>query len=467
MKAWSSEKISVFALVFLITGAIDSIRNLPATALFGSSLIFFFVFSAIVFLIPVALVSAELASTWVEEEGGVYSWVRHAFGDGMAFFTIWLQWINTIVWYPTILSFIAGTLAYLINPELAQNKVYLISVILITFWSLTFVGLSGLRASAALASFCAIVGMIVPLGFIILLAIIWLAKGHPIAIEFTLTSMLPHWKNTESWVSLTAIMTSFLGMELAAVHVKNVQNPQRNFPRAMYFSVVLILTTMILGSLAIAFVLPQEQIGLVNGVMQAFTNFFKAYHLTALMPLLVVLLLIGSLGSMVNWIISPAKGLLLAADNGFLPHWLYRLNHHGVASRILILQAVLVTLLCGGFLLFPSINAIYWLFTALSTELYIVMYLVMFVAAIRLKGKFHHLPRPFAIPCGRVGYYITCALGIAGCLITLIIGFFPPENSMDVGGASHFRWVFSTGIVLMLLPALYLYWRKRRNQRVS
>ena len=185
------------------------------------------------------------------------------------------------------------------------------------------------------------------------------------------------------------------------------------------------------------------------------------------MPLLVVLLLIGSLGSMVNWIISPAKGLLLAADNGFLPHWLYRLNHHGVASRILILQAVLVTLLCGGFLLFPSINAIYWLFTALSTELYIVMYLVMFVAAIRLKGKFHHLPRPFAIPCGRVGYYITCALGIAGCLITLIIGFFPPENSMDVGGASHFRWVFSTGIVLMLLPALYLYWRKRRNQRVS
>ena len=81
MKAWSSEKISVFALVLLITGAIDSIRNLPATALFGTSLIFFFIFSAVVFLIPVALVSAELSSTWSEDEGGVYSWVRHAFGD--------------------------------------------------------------------------------------------------------------------------------------------------------------------------------------------------------------------------------------------------------------------------------------------------------------------------------------------------------------------------------------------------
>ena len=235
MKAWSAEKISVFALVLLITGAIDSIRNLPATALFGSSLIFFFIFSAIVFLIPVALVSAELSSAWSEEEGGIYSWVRHAFGENMAFFTIWLQWINTIVWYPTILSFIAGTLAYLINPELAQNKFYLISIILIVFWSLTLLGLSGLRASAAFASFCAIVGMIIPMGFIILLAIIWMLKGNPLAIDLSFNNLIPHWRDTQSWISLTAIMTSFLGMELAAVHVRNVYNPQRNFPRAMFF----------------------------------------------------------------------------------------------------------------------------------------------------------------------------------------------------------------------------------------
>lgn len=456
MKAWSSEKISVLALVLLITGAIDSIRNLPATALFGSSLIFFFIFSAIVFLIPVALVSAELSSTWSDEEGGIYSWVRNAFGSRFAFFTIWLQWINTMVWYPTILSFIAGTLAYLIDPELAQNKFYLISVILVTFWSLTFLGLKGIRASAAFASFCALIGMIVPMAFIIFLALFWFLKGNPIAIDLSFKSLIPHWQNTQSWVSLTAIMTSFLGMELAAVHVRNVQNPQRNFPRAMLFSVILILTTMILGSLAIAIVLPQQEISLVHGVMQAFTNFFKAYHLMALMPVMVFLLLLGSLGSMVNWIISPAKGLLLAADNGILPHGLYRLNQHGVASRILVLQAVLVTLLCSGFLLFPTVNAIYWLFTALSTELYIMMYIMMFIAAIRLKAKYRHLPRPFAIPGGQVGYYFTCGLGLLGCLITLVVGFFPPEQSMDVGGAPHFRQIFTIGILLMLSPAAIL-----------
>lgn len=460
MKNCSTEKISVLALVLLITGAIDSIRNLPGTALFGSTLIFFFIFSALIFLIPVALVSAELSSTWSEEEGGIYSWVKHAFGENVAFFTIWLQWINTLVWYPTILSFIAGTIAYLINPDLAQNKYYLISVILVIFWSLTFVGLSGLRTSARFAGFCAVVGMIVPMGFIIALALIWLIKGNPVAIDLSWPNLLPQWKDSQSWVSLTAIMTSFLGMELAAVHVRNVKDPQKNFPKAMFFSVILILFTMIFGSLAIAFVLPKEKISLVDGVMRAFDNFFQAYHLTWLMPILVFLLLLGSVGSMINWIISPAKGLLMAAKHDFLPQYMCKLNKHGIASRILITQALLVTLLCSGFLLFPSVNAIYWLFTDLSTELYIMMYVLMFIAAWCLKGKFPHLKRPFAIPGGKFGYYLVCILGLLGCTITLIVGFIPPEQSMDVGGAAHFRKVFSIGIFMMLIPAFILYIRK-------
>src|ERR1700760_1231064 len=97
--------LTTLPLTLLIIGAIDSIRNLPATALFGSSLIFFFIFSAIVFLIPAALVSAELSSTWTEKSG-IYYWTKLAFGEKTGFVAIWLQWINTMVWFPTILSFL-------------------------------------------------------------------------------------------------------------------------------------------------------------------------------------------------------------------------------------------------------------------------------------------------------------------------------------------------------------------------
>lgn len=464
MKRQLSEKISVFALVMLITGAIDSARNLPTTALFGSSLIFFFILSTIMFLVPIALVAAELSAAWSEDEGGIYSWVRHAFGPYCAFFTIWLQWINTIVWYPTIISFIAGTLAYLINPELAQEKWYILAVILTVFWSLTLLGLSGIRSSARFAGICAILGMLLPIGVLIAFAILWVASGKPMAIQLDWEHIIPHLDKSQSWVSLTAIITSFLGMELAAVHVRNIDQPQRNFPRAVFFSVILIVATMLLGSLAIAIILPKEQIGLVQGILQAFAYFFNYYHIGYLMPVLVLTLLLGSLGSMINWIISPAKGLLMAADHGILPKWLHKLNRHGVAYRILLTQAILVTLICSIFLLPESINQIYWLFTALSTELYVLMYVMMFCAAMWLKITQKKRKRPFAIPGGKIGFHLVCLVGLAGCIVALIVGFFPPQEALAMGDASQFRVVFTSGIVIMILPALLLIGYKKKKQ---
>ena len=92
-----------------------------------------------------------------------------------------------------------------------------------------------------------------------------------------------------------------------------------------------------------------------------------------------------------------------------------------------------------------------------------MMYVVMFIAAIQLKRKHAHLSRPFSIPGGRFGYYFTCVLGLAGCAITLLIGFFPPAESLEMGSANHFRLIFSSGIVFMLIPAFLLYLRKARR----
>lgn len=431
----SKAGLTLFSLVMLITGAIDSIRNLPTTALFGTTIIFFFIFAAIMFLIPAGLVSAELASTWTER-GGVYHWMKLAFGKRVAFFTIWLQWINTLVWYPTILSFIAGTAAYLVNPHLAHNKLYLVSVILSTFWVLTFVNLKGLKTSAKFASYCAIIGMITPMILIIGLFIIWLLLGEPLQIHFTTHNLLPSLQHGGSWISLTAIMTAFLGMELATVHVNDVDEPQKTFPKALFYSIAIILTTMILGSLAIAFVLPSSQINLVDGIMQAFTSYLDVFHLSAFIPIITIMLVLGSLGGMINWIISPAKGLLHAAEDDFLPQFLQKKNSHGVAQNLLLLQAIVVTVVCLVFLLMPSVNGSYWLLTDLSTQLYMLMYLFMFSAAIFLRYKFKEIARPFKIPGGIKGVWLVGLCGTIGTLITITVGFIPPET-INVGGGGH------------------------------
>lgn len=452
--------LTTVAMVLLITGAIDNIRNLPATALFGSSLIFFFILSAVIFLIPAALVSAQLSSSDTDK-GGIYQWTLSAFGEKTALLAVWLQWINTMVWFPSILSFIAGTATYFLDPTLAQNKLYLVSIILTIFWSLTLINLKGVHTSARFANVCSFVGMVIPMALIILLAIVWVFLGKPLQIHFTTENVFPTLSHSENWISLTAIMAAFLGIELAMVHVKEVSNPQKTLPRALFFSALLILITMIMGSLAIALVLPKDQINLVSGVMQAFTNFFSAYHMGWMIPVITGMLLIGSLGNMTSWIISPARGLLQAAQTGYLPLFLRQQNKHGVASNLLITQAVLVTLVCLAFLLMPSVNGSYWLLTDLSTQLYILMYVLMFSAAICLSYKNYAKPGAFIIPGGKLGIWVVGILGLIGCVVTFIVGFVPPDG-INVGGALHYEIVFASGIVMMISPVIFFYMYKNK-----
>ncbi|MDR3477861.1 MAG: APC family permease [Gammaproteobacteria bacterium] len=454
--------IGFFSLIMLITGPIDSIRNLPSAALFGASLIFFVIFSAVLFLVPASLAAAELSSH-PAERGGIYEWVKSAFGEKIAFLAIWLQWINTMVWFPSILSFIAGTFAYLIDPSLVQNKFYLFSVIIVVFWGLTFINLKGLAVSAKFINISSLLGVLLPMLTIIAFAIYWICSGKNLQIHFTTTNWLPSFDHLDNWVSLTAIMAGFLGMELACVHLKDVSKPKSLFSAALFVSVLIILFTMIMGSLAIAVVLPVDKINLVNGVMVAFTQFFVAYHMSWIIPVMTVLILLGSLGNMVSWIISPAKGLLAAAESNYLPQIFKKKNKHGVASHLLITQAILVTVICVVVLLISSVNSFYWLLTALSTQLYMLMYIIMFAALIKLKYQLRASQPNYVIPFGKFGIWMAAIFGVSGCVITLIVGFIPPA---EIHVASYFNYEMACviGMGVMLIPALLLLALKAGNK---
>jgi amino acid transporter len=456
------KKISLFSLVILITAAIDNIRNLPSAALFGSAMIFFFAISAVVFLIPTALVAAELSAAF-PDKGGIYMWVERAFGKKLAMLAIWLQWINTVVWYPAMLLFIAGTLAYLFNPDLVQNKTYVIGCILTIFWVMTLVNLKGLYFSSRVNNILTVVGMIFPMCLLIVLGGVWVLKGEPLQISVNASNIMPSLTSSTNWISLIAIMASFLGMELSGVHVNDIENPQRNFPRAVLIASFFIFSSMLLGSLSIACVLPANDISLVSGVMQVITAFFKAFGLEKLIPVLTVMIVIGSLGTMINWLISPAKGLLHAAEYGFLPKLFSQKNKHGVARNILIAQAILVTVFCLVYLLEPSVNGFYWFLTALSTELYMIMYVLMFGAAIKLHYQYLNRPSTFKIPGKSVGIWATALLGLSGCITTIVVSFFPPEN-IDIGSNSKYLTMIILGNIITISPIFLCYLYKKRNQ---
>jgi glutamate:GABA antiporter len=442
--------LTIFSLTMITVGSVDSIRNLPATALFGSQLVFFFLLGALFFLIPTALVSAELSSGW-PKQGGVYIWVKEAFGKKAGFLAIWLQWIENVIWYPTILSFVAGTIGYFIDPSLANNAYFLCLVIVCSFWGATFINLRGMHSSAILSNICAISGLLLPMALIIGLGAVWIVGGNPMQISFDSQSILPHLQDKSMWVSLTAIILSFCGIEIATVHANDVHNPQYAFPRALIYSVVIILSTLILGSLAIAVVMPAQDINLVAGIMQAFDAFFRRYELSWLMPVVAVMLVLGGLGGVSNWIIAPTKGLLVAAQDGNLPPFFQRVNKNGAPVTMLIGQAVIVTILSGLFLFMPSVNGSYWLLTALAAQLYMLMYLLMFLAAIKLRLSAPSQPRPFRIPGGIIGLCFVAGVGMIGVLTTLVVSFIPPSD-INVGSVLHYEMMLIIGLILMCSP---------------
>ena len=453
--------LTIFSLTMITVGSVDSIRNLPATALFGSQLIFYFIFGALFFLIPTALVSAELASGWAKQ-GGIYIWVKEAFGKKSGFLAIWLQWIENVIWYPTILSFVAGTIGYLINPSLSSNPYFLWAVIVSCFWGATLLNLRGMSSSAIFSNVCSLAGLLLPMSLIIGLGAAWITQGNVLQIQFDLPSIVPHLSDKSMWVSLTAIMMSFCGIEIATVHANDVHNPQHAFPRALIYSVCIILSTLILGSLAIAVVLPGKDINLVAGIMQAFEAFFLTYHLHWMMPVVAVMLVFGGLGGVSNWIIAPTKGLLVAAEDGNLPDIFQRTNAKGAPVVMLLTQAVIVTVLSALFLFMPSVNGSYWLLTALAAQLYMLMYFIMFVAAIklRLSAPDHH--RPFKISGGLFGLLFVCGIGIVGVLTTLVVSFIPPDG-INVGSTSRYELTLIVGLILMCAPPFVSNWLQSGN----
>ena len=446
-----TKQITLWSLALMITGGITSIRNFASSAKFGPELIFFFIAAALLFLIPVALISAQLSSRW-NEDGGAYFWASKAMGKGLGFLAIWLQWINTMAWYPTMLAFIAGLVAYMINPSLTTHPWYLISIIFVVFWSLTIINLYGVQQSSRFAAICTVIGLIIPLMLIIALGYDWVASGKPMQIHLSWHSIMPHFNHMQSWIALTSVIASYVGIELACVHIDHVKNPRKTFPRALTIAVMIIIISMILGSLTIAAIIPMQQISLITGVMQAFDLFLKAYHLQIIVPWLAVMLFIGSLGGMINWIISPAKGLLQAAQDGLISTFWTKTNKHGVAYRVLIAQALLVSAVCLAFLLIPDVNGAYWLLLDLTSEMYLIMYVLLLLAGIILCMRFFKA-NDYTILRNRNLMIVISLIGLVGCVTALVVGFFPPKN-IAVGSAWHYEILFIGLLVLMMLPGI-------------
>lgn len=270
--------LGTFALSMISVSAIIALRNLPTLAKNGFSVVIILALAAALFFIPLALCCAELASGW-PKNGGVYAWVKEAFGEKSGAFAIWLEWMESVVWLPTVLSFIAAGIAYLINPALVHDRYFMLICMLTVLWSGTFLNFLSTETSGWISTIGIIAGSLIPGVVIICLGGYWLSTDQVSHIEITFSSLMPDFSSLSSLAYFTAIALGFTGIEVAGFYVPDTKDPKKTFPRATFISAIIIIAIYTLGSVAIAAVVPMQDIQLTAGMMQAMTTFFTFLEL--------------------------------------------------------------------------------------------------------------------------------------------------------------------------------------------
>ena len=454
-------KLSVATLAIMNVTAVVSLRGLPAEAEYGLSSAFYYLFAAIVFLIPTALVAAELAAMFSDKQGGVFRWVGEAFGKRMGFLAIWLQWVESTIWYPTVLTFGAVSLAFIgmngtHDMALASNRLYTLIVVLAIYWLATLISLKGMSWVGKVSKIGGLVGTIIPAGLLVVLAIIYLASGGHSHLDFH-GSFFPDLTNFNNLVLASSIFLFYAGMEMGGIHVKDVDNPSVNYPKAVFIGSFVTVLIFILGTYSLGIIIPKSEINLTQSLLVGFDRYFTFIRASWLSPVIAIALAFGVLAGVLTWVSGPSKGIFAVGRAGYLPPFFQKTNKNGVQQNILLIQGALVTLLGLLFVVMPSVQSFYQILSQLTVLLYLIMYLLMFAAAIYLRYSMKRANRPFRIGSRGNGLmWIIGGLGFLGSLLAFILSFIPP-GQIAVGSKTMWYAVLVIGCVVVVVIPLIIY----------
>ena len=458
--------LTMTAMAILIITSILSLRGLPSEAKFGVQSIFYYIFAAVVFLLPFSLVCAELASTWTKS-GGLYRWVSEAFGPRWGWTAMYLEWQTIIFWFPTVLMFAAASLAYIFWPEsfdewLASNKIYTLVIALVVYWAATFNAFRGQKMANKLSTAGGLLGTIIPGAVLILLAIIYVIAGKE--VHLTEMPFIPDFSHLSTVVLAASIFLFYGGMEIQAVHINDMNNPARQFPRSVFIAAIVIVAVYTLGTLAIGTVIDTKDINLLQSLLVAYKALFAAFDLGWLGNVMAIFILFGVIGQVSALVTGPATGLMAVAQSGYLPRSLQRVNKVGINKSILYIEGALVSILTLILLVLPTVESAYQIMSQMATIIYLIMVLMIYGAFIRLRRTQPNKRRGFRVPGGKVGEWIVCGLGILGALAALLLSYIPPSQ-IATGSPVVYVGIILIGVGIFVALPLVIYSHRKPSWR--
>lgn len=460
--------LSLMGFFMLTAAMVVSVHEYPTFASAGMQIPFFLLVCGFLWFLPLALCAAEMATVDGWENGGIFSWVGGMLGEKYGFAALFFQWFQITVCFVTIIYFFLSSFSYTVGfPTLVSNPLLQFIGVMVVFWGLTLVQFGGTKITDLLAKYCWFIGVGATTLLLLALMVVYLAKGQPVHFDVSAKNLLPDFAQLSTLVVFVNFIFANTGAEASASHINEMKNPRRDYPLAMLLLVVLSTVLNAIGGFTVATVVPLKDLSMAGGMVQTFEKLLLTVNsgLGWAARAVGLMLVVGVVGEVSSWVVGPARAMYTACQRGLLPKGLQRLNKNNVPTRLVVVQGVVVSiwaavLTFGG----GGDNLSYLVSIALTTVIYMVGYILLFVSYLKLMRR-PDLKRDFHVPGGRAGKLFFALSGLSTSAFALFIAFFPPATLAAGQGGLYVALLAASFGVTVLLPFLIyaLYGKKHSD----
>lgn len=426
--------------------AVLLLDTLAAGAVMGPTIIFWWVILTILFLLPFGAISTELGVVY-PEQGGIYSWVKKAYGQRMASRISWYYWANVAVWIPAIFILFAGIFSQLFFPDLSLKVQITLGVVLI--WVVTITNIVTLNIGKWVPNIGAALKLII-FGVLIYGGISY-SMSHGIANTFDMSTIIPSSENGGwSLQYLPAVVYGMLGFELASASSEEMNNPKKDLPVAVFSSIFVVVAAYILATLAILVAIPAEEVDVVDGLIDTLKLFFGD---SGTGELFVILLGVGALYTFFSngttWAMGANRAAAEASIDKELPAVFGIESKHGtpVGAAICLGVAATVLLVMYGFMANTN-EDLFWTLFAFSGVIFMIPYVVICLAFVKIRtGNVYQQTnddKSFRFPGGNG--FVTIASYLCAAILTMTIILF----MWTPGEAIYWEVIIGSVVVILM-----------------
>jgi amino acid transporter len=450
-------------LVLLNITCIFGFSSLAQVAQFGFASMPLYVLAILSFLIPTGLVVAELNAR-MPEEGGFYLWTRSAFGDFHGYVAAWTYWLSNIVWLPTVLILLPISCLYVFGDNflfLAENPWYNGLVAIGLLWIVTILNIIGMERAKWVQNIGGIATWI-SIALLLILGIVYVinnGSAHP----FTPEKLIPDITDFSLLPFFAIVAFSFGGLELAPVMAGEIQNPKRNIPRAIFISSIAVGFIYIVGTLMLILIVPEGEVGIIEGVAQAFHQVSSSLSMPWLGTFGVILVALSFMGLFGSWMTGTARIPFVIGLNHYLPDVVAKVHPKwGSPFVSLIMQAIVLSLLFLASTFGSTIKEAYLILLDMSIILYFIPILYMFASLIvHLKRNTGGEGIITIFQKRKAAVWLVFISGFGITLFSTIISAVPTK---DIENKILFVVKVVGGAALLIGAGLIVYFIKRKNK---